>query len=221
MLDDLECKTGFRSKLKLSLSGFGILSALLCAYALGSSYLAVSGSGDWAISGQELVTWFRLLGMIIMVLAVFGLLFSKGRYAAMAVLVGSGMMVILSILSLKSADSIRMEGFERLSKEAAPLIAAINDYHENFGQPPESLKLLKVTYPPGHEIKGGDLPDFTYIPGGRSVERYHGNPWVLVLEAPTGPLRWDKFVYYPLQNYPSLGHGGWFESVGEWAYVHE
>ena len=221
MLYDLECKTGFRSKLKLSLSGFGILSALFCAYALGSSYLAVSGSGDWAIPGQELVSWFRLLGMIIMVLAVFGLLFSKGRYAAMAVLVGSGMMVILSILSLKSADSIRMEGFERLSKEAAPLIAAINDYHESFGQPPESLKLLKVTYPPGHEIKGGDLPDFTYIPGGRSVERYHGNPWVLVLEAPTGPLRWDKFVYYPLQNYPSLGHGGWFESVGEWAYVHE
>ena len=221
MLYDLECKTGFRSKLKLSLSGFGILSALLCAYALGSSYLAVSGYGDWAIPGQELVSWFSLLGMIIMVLAVFGLLFSKGRYAAMAVLVGSGMMVILSILSLKSADSIRMEGFERLSKEAAPLIAAINDYHENFGQPPESLNLLKVAYPPGHEIKGGDLPDFTYIPGGRAIERYHGNPWVLVLEAPTGPLRWDKFVYYPLQNYPSLGHGGWFEGVGEWAYVHE
>jgi hypothetical protein len=120
MLYDLECKTGFRSKLKLSLSGFGILSALLCAYALGSSYLAVSGYGDWAIPGQELVSWFSLLGMIIMVLAVFGLLFSKGRYAAMAVLVGSGMMVILSILSLKSAASIRMEGFERLSKEAAP-----------------------------------------------------------------------------------------------------
>lgn len=139
----------------------------------------------------------------------------------MAVLVGSGMMVVLSILSLKSADFIRMQGFERLSKEAAPLIAAINDYYENFGQPPESLNLLKVNYPPGHEIKGGDLPDFTYIRGGRAIERYHGNPWVLVLEAPTGPLRWDKFVYYPLQNYPSLGHGGWFESVGEWAYVHE
>jgi hypothetical protein len=221
MLYDLECKTGFRPKLKLSLSGFGLLSALLCAYTVGSSYLAVSGYGDWAIPGQELVSWLSLLGMIIMCVAVFGLLFSKVRCAAMALLVGSGMMVLLSILALKSADTIRMQGFERLSKETVPLIAAINDYHEEFGQPPESLKLLKVTYPPGHEIKGGDLPDFTYIPGGRAVERYHGNPWVLVLEAPTGPLRWDKFVYYPLQNYPSLGNGGWFERVGKWAYIHE
>lgn len=221
MLFDLECKTGLRPKLKLSLAGFGILSALICAYTMGSSYLAVSGYGDWAIPGQEMISWFSLLGMIIMFVAVFGLFFSKVRCAAMAVLVGSGMMVILSIFSLKSADTIRMQGFERLSKEAAPLIAAINDYHETFGQPPESLNLLKVTYPPGHEIKGGDLPEFIYIPGGSAVERYHGNPWVLILEAPTGPLRWDKFIYYPLQNYPSLGNGGWFESVGEWAYIHE
>ena len=77
-----------------------------------------------------------------------------------------------------------------------------------------------TTYPPGHEIKGGDLPDFTYIPGGRAVERYHGTPCVLVLEEPTGPLRWDKFVYDPLQNYPLMGHGGRFESVGEGAYIH-
>ena len=51
----------------------------------------------------------------------------------MDVLVGSGMMVLLKILSLKLADSIRMQGFERLSKETIPLIAGINDYHEKFG----------------------------------------------------------------------------------------
>lgn len=221
MIYDLECKSGFRPKLMMSLSGFGLLSALLCIYAIGSSYLAVSGYGDWAIKGQELVSWFCVLGMAIMALALVGLVFNKTRCVSMAVLIGSGLMVTLSIMSLKSADTIRMQGFERLSKEAAPLIAAIHDYNEKFGQPPESLDLLKVNYPPGHVIKGGDLPNFTYIPGGQSVERYHGNPWVLILDAPTGPLRWDKFIYYPLQNYPPLGHGGWFESVGEWAYLHE
>ena len=217
MLYDLECKTGFRPKLKLSLSGFGLVSIVLCIYSLGSSYLSVSGYGDWAIPGQELVSWFILLGMVIMAVATFGLVFSKVRCAAIAVLIGSGMLVVLSIFSLKSADDIRMQGFERLSQEAAPLIAAINDYQETFGQPPENLEFLTVNYPPGYEIKGGKLPDFNYISGDRAVKRYHGNPWVLILEAPTGPLRWDKFIYYPLQNYPSLVNGGWFESVGDWA----
>lgn len=221
MLFDLDCKTGFRPKLLLSLSGFGLISALICIYSLGSSYLAVSGYGDWAIPGQELISWLCLLGMIIMAVAGAGLIFSKIRCAAMAVLIGSGLMVVLSIFSLKSADAIRMQGFERLSKESAPLIEAINEYNNRFGRPPESLNQLRVNYPPGHEIKGGELPDFIYIPGGRAVERYHGNPWVLILEAPTGPLRWDKFIYYPLQNYPSLVNGGWLESVGEWAYIHE
>ena len=221
MLYDLECETGFRPKLILSLSGFGVLSALLCTYTLGSSYLSVSGYGDWAIPGQELVSWFSLLGMIIMAVATVGRISSRLRCAAMAVLIGSGLMVILSIISLKSADTIRMQGFERLSQETVPLISAINAYNKKFGQPPESLEMLKVSYPPDHVIKGGELPEFIYIPGDRASERYHGNPWVLILEAPTGPLRWDKFIYYPLQNYPSLGSGGWFESVGAWAYLHE
>lgn len=221
MLYDLECKTSFRAKLTLSLFSFGFVGIVLCLYTLGSSYLAVSGYGDWAIPGQELVSWLSLLGMVIMAVATFGLIFSKVRCAAMAVLIGSALMVVLSIISLKSADDIRMQGFERLTRETVPLIAAINEYHEKHGQPPEDLKTLKVTNPPGHEIKGGELPDFDYIAGDRAVERYHGNPWVLILDAPTGPFRWDKFIYYPLQNYPTLGHGGWFESVGDWAYLHE
>ncbi len=221
MLYNLDCKSGFRPKLTLSLSGFGGLSVLLCSYTIGSSYLAVSGYGDWAIPGQELVSWFCLLGMVIMVVATFGLISSKSRCAAMAVLIGSGLMVVLSIASLKSADSIRMHGFERLSQETKPLISAISTYTEKYGQPPENLDVLDITYPADHVIKGGELPEFAYIPGDRALERYHGNPWVLILEAPTGPLRWDKFVYYPLQNYPSLGNGGWYESVGAWAYLHE
>lgn len=221
MLSDLECKTDFRSKLNLSLAVFGGLSVLLSGYTIGSSYLSVSGYSDWAILGHELISWFCLLGMIIMAVATFGLVSSKARCASIAILIGSGLMVVFNIASLKSADVIRMHGFERLSQETLPLISAINDYTEKHGQAPQSLELLTVDYPPGHVIKGGALPEFTYIPGERATERYHGNPWVLVLETPTGPLRWDKFVYYPLQNYPTLASNGWFESVGEWAYLHE
>ena len=221
MLFDFECKQGFRPKLMLSLSGFGVISLFLYSYTIGSSYLSVSGYGDWGLTGQELVLWLCVLGMLIMAVSLVGFLFNKSRCSSMAVFIGSGLMVTLSIISIKSADGIRLQGFERLSREAAPLVAAINAYDKEFGHPPQSLDELHVNFPPGHAIKGGELPDFEYYPGSIAIDRYHGNPWILRWEAPTGPLRWDQFLYYPMQNYPPLGHGGWFEKVGEWAYVHE
>ncbi len=139
---DLDCQTGFRPKLISSLSGFGILSLLLCTYTIGSSYLSVSGYGDWGIPGQEFVVWFCLLGMVIMVVALVGLCFSQARCASMAVFLGAGLMVTLSVISLKSADGIRMQGFERLSQESTPLVAAIHAYSKDFGHPPESLDKL-------------------------------------------------------------------------------
>ena len=139
----------------------------------------------------------------------------------MATMLGSGLMVVVGLTSLFSADMIRMQGFERLTLEAAPLISAINAYESAYGHPPADLASLEVTYPEGHDIKGGVLPEFIYFSGEVARERYHGNRWVLMLETPTGPLKWDRFLYYPEQNYPSLAHGGWIEKVGNWAYVHE
>lgn len=221
MFFDLECKTGFRPKIILSLSVFGLFSLLMGGYTIGSSYLSVSGHGDWGIPGQELVTWLCLLGIVVMAVSMLGFFSGKTRCSSAAIFIGAGLMVTLGVFSLKSADTIRMQGFVRLSQETAPLVEAIHTYTAKFGHPPENLEELKVNYPPEHTVKGGRLPDFKYFSGGQAKDRYHGNPWVLMLETPTGPLRWDRFLYYPLQNYPSLGHGGWLEKVGEWAYVHE
>ena len=34
-------------------------------------------------------------------------------------------------------------------------------------------------------------------------------------------MRFDSFVYFPKQNYPTYFYGGGSERVGTWAYVHE
>jgi hypothetical protein len=39
---------------------------------------------------------------------------------------------------------------------------------------------------------------FEYIPGGVAIERYHGTPWILMLQTPTGTLRLDQFISTPL-----------------------
>lgn len=216
-----ECQSNFRSRLFLSLASFGAMGLLLAGYTLGVNYLSVSGYGDWGVPGHEMVIWLCLLGIVIMVLCLVGVLFTRSRCTSLAVLAGSGLLVVLSLCALKTADGIRQRGFERLAGEAAPLVEAIENYAREHGRVPGSLQEIKFTIPAGHVIKGENLPEFVYLAGEQAVERYHGNPWVLMLRTPTGPLRWDMFVYYPLQNYPSLGHGGWFERIGDWAYVHE
>jgi hypothetical protein len=34
-------------------------------------------------------------------------------------------------------------------------------------------------------------------------------------------MNWDMFLYFPKQNYPKAGYGGWLERIEDWAYVHE
>lgn len=64
----------------------------------------------------------------------------------------------------------------------------------------------------------GTYPDYKYWTGSDSFD---GNPWALIVSAPSGPLNFDQFMYFPLTNYPATGYGGWLERVGDWAYVHE
>jgi hypothetical protein len=67
----------------------------------------------------------------------------------------------------------------------------------------------------------GRLPPIELVSGDKAREYYQGNPWVLTAIVSTGSVNWDKFLYFPLQNYPSTGYGGWLERIGDWAYVHE
>lgn len=222
MLSDyFDCRDTFPAKLRLSLFVFGGLTGLIGLYTLGVNYLAVSGYGSWEMTSLELVGWLCLIGLSIMGLALVGILFQRLRCTAAAILIGAGLFVTVTLASLWCGDRIRYQGFARLAAEAAPLVAAIKTYEAEHGMPPEDLSVLKVDYPADHRIRGGRLPAFEYLSGYMAKERYHGNPWVLKLQTPTGPLRWDLFIYYPLQNYPSLGHGGWFEPIADWAYVHE
>jgi hypothetical protein len=67
----------------------------------------------------------------------------------------------------------------------------------------------------------GAYPDYEYLAGTEAKSRFHGNPWVLWVDTPSGGINWDMFIYYPRQNYPTYAHGGSLERVKQWAYVHE
>jgi hypothetical protein len=116
---------------------------------------------------------------------------------------------------------IRSQAFSDLAARSAPLVTAIRAYEAKEGSPPADLQTLVPDYLPAVPGTGlGGYPEYHYHVG-PDAARYDGNPWVLVVPSTSGGINFDEFLYFPRQNYPAHGHGGWLEKIGSWAYLHE
>jgi len=113
----------------------------------------------------------------------------------------------------------RRSAFHALATRSQPLVDAIHKYTKDTGAPPPLLKALVPTYI--SEIPGTGMPAYPDYEYSIDANRWHGNPWALYVDTPSGGLNWDIFLYYPLQNYPKNAHGGSLELMQTWAYVHE
>lgn len=112
--------------------------------------------------------------------------------------------------------------WEAFSHRTQPLIAAINDYERQHGVPSESLAALVPDYLPAVPDTGmRACSEFQYFTGKAARQQYAGNPWALQVLPPVFGVGFDVVLYFPKQNYPKNGYGGWLERVGDWAYVHE
>lgn len=122
---------------------------------------------------------------------------------------------------LRRGWQIRIAAFYEVGKRAEPLIAAINAFTTASNRPPAMLEDLVPGFLPKLPETGlGAAPHFRY----RVCESdpvYAGNSWMLELPAGSGGINFDSFIYFPNQQYPTHGFGGWLERVGDWAYVHE
>lgn len=119
------------------------------------------------------------------------------------------------------ANSVRMHGFGKLAERSAPLVKSIYDYEAKYGNAPENLEALVPEFIPSVPNTGmAAYPDYYYMVGERA-RKWDGNPWILYVETPSGGINFDKFMYFPNQNYPKRGYGGSLERIEDWAYVHE
>jgi len=114
-----------------------------------------------------------------------------------------------------------MHGFGKLAERSAPLVKSIYDYEAKYGNAPENLEALVPEFIPSVPNTGmAAYPDYYYMVGERA-RKWDGNPWILYVETPSGGINFDKFMYFPNQNYPKRGYGGSLERIEDWAYVHE
>lgn len=107
-------------------------------------------------------------------------------------------------------------GFRELAHQSAPLVAAIRKYEADHGHPPADLDAL---------VSASYLRGIPATPCACSAYQYRvkhrDNPWTLTVFPPFRGIGFDRFEYWPHQDYPRRGESGWYESVEDWAYYHE
>jgi len=175
-------------------------------------YLAV------APLGAQFFLWFSLIFVIGFLPAAFAIIalpfaaiFSKHRKASLVWWLAAAVYLPLSAGGFILGKDIRMAAFHNLSVKSVPLVNAIHNYSDDKGHPPTSLDDLVPDYL--DEIPKTRMMAYSkyrYLVG-ESANRYEDNPWVLEVFTPSGGINFDKFMYFPLQNYPQHGHGGAFE----------
>lgn len=99
------------------------------------------------------------------------------------------------------------------------MVNVIEQFTEREGRPPASLQELVPRYLP--TIPKTGMPVYPKYSYSTETNQWDGNPWVLYVNCTSGGINFDMFMYFPKQNYPEKGYGGWIERIGAWAYVHE
>lgn len=187
-------------------------------------YLAV------APMGAEIFKWLQfpfVFGLLAAVSAVFVLpfflLLKRFRKKALAWWFLCLVFVPLGVFGVAIGPKIRMAAFDDLALRSKPLVEAIQKFSEKQGAPPKSLDDLVPDYLT--EIPRTGMmayPDYRYLVD-EKANYYEGNPWVLEVSTSSGGINFDRFQYFPLQNYPTgrTKYSGSFEKIRDWAYFHE
>lgn len=152
----------------------------------------------------------------------FMVLFKKRHWPNLFVWWVTCLAFLVSIgTGLRLGSQFRMNAFRELGERSAPVVSAIRDFEATHGDIPTKLEdLVPEFFPSVPQTGMRAYPEFRYYANKVATE-YYRNPWVLVVNTPSGGFNFDRFVYFPLQNYPEWGKSGWYEVLGEWAYYHE
>ncbi|MFC1735131.1 hypothetical protein ACFL1X_03375 [Candidatus Hydrogenedentota bacterium] len=211
-----------RQRIAFWVLGPWIVAILMCSYILLAQAYAVSAHGS--LLPLEILPFFVLLflgALVAIPISLLCLISKKLRRRACAYLYFSPVFAVLFFGAMYISPRIRMRAFHKLTVRAVPLVQAIHKFENDKGHPPKTLHELTTEYISSIPQTGmGAYPEFRYV----SVEdpdKWDNNPWVLYVNTSICINNFDRFIYFPKQNYPEEGYGGVLERVGDWAYVHE
>jgi hypothetical protein len=162
-----------------------------------------------------------IISLILIPVSLIAAIFKRVRQKSLIWLYSSLLYFCVGLLLFKAGGFVRMQAFSKLAERSTVLVEAIHNYDKDNGQPPKSLADLVPRYIPKiPKTRIGAYPDYRYELV-TDLKKWDENPWVLYVDTPIGMLNWDMFLYFPKQNYPQTGYGGYLERIKDWAYVHE
>jgi hypothetical protein len=185
-------------------------------------YQAVAPIGHWSFLLLETPYLLAIVASAGAIVVLPLLLLRRAtRTLILAWLLAALIYLPLAVGGLVIGSSVRYRAFDRLALRSAPLVSAIRTYAIEHGHPPSSLDdLVPEHFPRVPHTGMMAYPEYRYLIRA-DAQRYDDNPWVLVIDTPSGFINFDQFMYFPLQNYPKLGYGGSVARIRDWAYVHE
>src|SRR5690606_12665090 len=100
------------------------------------------------------------------------------RRAALFALFLAILFLTCCMTGIAIGNRIRMAGMAAAAAQAGPLVAAIEEYERDHGEPPPSLEALVPGSLPAIPSTGlGAYPKFDYFTGEDAEGRFSGNPW--------------------------------------------
>ena len=209
--------------MKKEIAVTGIFVAITATPFLWPSILTARGTGGWSTPGIELLVFPVLIALFIWSVGVVTRLIrfvAKGQRAkkdSISPQVTLGI-IIGGAIGIWLGGELRMYGFALAAERAEPMIEAIEEFTRDEGHPPDELSALVPTYIVELPTK---LPPLDIVTDSEKLAEYGNNPWALSALVSRGLSNWDRFIYFPDQEYPERGFGGGLERIGGWAYVHE
>lgn len=148
------------------------------------------------------------------------LLIPGSRRLGLRILVGAAVFLGTFYTFASSGATLRRAAFRDLAERSMPLVEAVKSFEANEGRLPESVEELVPRYLKSVPHTGlAAHPKYKYLTG-KTATFWLENPWVIQVDA-RRIHGFDKFSYFPLQNYPETFDGHEFERMGAWAYLHE
>jgi hypothetical protein len=214
----MECSASQSSIASRQILGPIMFPVLCFLVAVASIWMPSTRFGGF---GVLLLLTLVLILITIMAIPLSMALLFLGRGAATQYLAASICALITVVLGIRIEIQLRMAAFQKLADRSKQLVAAIQDYEAQRGELPQRLDDLVPDFLPSVPSTGmGSYPNYNYFVEAEASE-YGNNRSVLEVFTPKPGINFDRFLYYPDQDYPKTGFGGQLERIGAWAYVHE
>lgn len=147
----------------------------------------------------------------------------EGRFQNLSCFFACVVLCGLGISALRLSQHLRSAAFWRAGGTGNQVVAALNRFHGDKGKFPESLNELVPEYIPLVPSTGLlGYPEFYYHKADEENDWIRGNAeFELGIECTSGGINFDRFFYWPSEQYPDFIYGGSVERIANWAYVHE